>query len=163
MTTRCHPPERGLRLDQGVAYPRAVIEPVTGLAGDLLRFRLRDPGDGGPWALRIDWGDGTVNTPSAREAGTLSFLREESYTTPGTYVITVTATDSRGATSTNTASNIHTAAGMARHAHRRRAAFKESRNSVGFAIAVGVFKSANTVFWWSVVIGRSKMRVAFDA
>jgi hypothetical protein len=52
-----------------------------------------DP-DNGPWTWRIDWGDGTSSTGSAASQGTIS--AGHSYLI-GSYTITVTVTDSRGA------------------------------------------------------------------
>jgi endonuclease/exonuclease/phosphatase family metal-dependent hydrolase len=94
-----NPANRRPVLTEVLAYTRDVIEPATGLAGDLLRFRLTDLGDRGPWALRIDWGDGTVHRPTVLSAGTLSFLRTTSYPGPGRYTITISATDAAGSVS----------------------------------------------------------------
>jgi len=74
----------------------------TDLSGVWLRVRLRDPGDAGPWDWRIDWGDGVVHEPQDVErSGDFAFLRREPpFQTPGPHIITVTATDPTGLTST---------------------------------------------------------------
>jgi len=97
VATRLRPANAAPVVDQLLAYTRAQIA-GTGLDGDLLRFRLRDT-DRGPWTLRLDWGDGVVNTPTVTRSGTLSFLRTKSYAAPGRYTITVTATDAAGTAS----------------------------------------------------------------
>jgi hypothetical protein len=86
-------------IDKLVALPRSVAEPRTGLPGDVLWCRLRDPDGDGPWKLTIDWGDGVVNTPSVSHQGDLSFVRRDTRLASGTYQITVTATDVAGLTS----------------------------------------------------------------
>ena len=81
----------------------AVLPPgvVPGLSGVWLRVRLTDADTPrpGPWAWRIDWGDGVVHTPRVAIKGEFAFLRSTLYTTPGPHAITVTATDPGGLTS----------------------------------------------------------------
>jgi probable HAF family extracellular repeat protein len=69
--------------------------------GVWLRVRLTDADTPapGPWAWRIDWGDGVVNTPTVAIKGEFAFVRATPYATPGPHVITVTATDPGGAQS----------------------------------------------------------------
>jgi len=66
------------------------------LSGVWLRVRLRDLGDEGPWAWRIDWGEGPRTTPTVKIKGEFAFLRSTPYSTPGPHTITVTATDPGG-------------------------------------------------------------------
>jgi len=82
-----------------LAYGRGATGPITGLNGDLVRFRLGDRGDPGPWRLRVDWGDGVVHTPTVTRKGDISLLRSEAFPGPGSYTVVVTATDLTGATS----------------------------------------------------------------
>jgi probable HAF family extracellular repeat protein len=86
-------------LDGVLVVPRAAA--IGGLDGDLLQLRVRDAGDLGPWTIRIDWGDGTVDAPVVVGAtgGTLSFLRRTPFPEPGAYTVTVTAADPSGAAS----------------------------------------------------------------
>jgi len=92
-------PGGGPRVDRVLALPRAAVQRVTGLEGELLRFRLRDVAGAGPWRIRIDWGDGVVHTPIVTRAGDVTFLRRAPYAAPGTYTLTVRAEDVSGAVS----------------------------------------------------------------
>jgi subtilisin-like proprotein convertase family protein len=61
---------------------------------------LGDPGDDSPWAVHVNWGDGTVNDfqiPILANIGAA-----HTYADNGAYTVTVTATDKDGATSTPT-------------------------------------------------------------
>jgi len=69
-----------------------------------------DPGADGPWAVDVNWGDGTAHaSSSASAAGSLGSL-SHSYATPGSYTVTVTVTDKPGlpgsATFTVTVANV---------------------------------------------------------
>jgi PKD repeat protein len=59
-----------------------------------------DPDNDGPWSWRMDWGDGTSTTGSTPSQGTIS--ASHTYLLLGTYTITVTVTDSRGASGSST-------------------------------------------------------------
>lgn len=66
-----------------------------------VRFRVTDadgPGDG-PFAVVVDWGDGTAWRPNRVPAGT-PLVAPHDYTAPGSYAVTVTVTDKHGASST---------------------------------------------------------------
>jgi len=73
---------------------------LTGLLFTL-NASFSDP-DNGPWTYRIDWGDGSSTTGSASSPGTIS--KGHTYVTilPRSFTITVTVTDSRGASGSDT-------------------------------------------------------------
>jgi hypothetical protein len=75
---------------------RAAARAATKLDGDLLSFRLLEVPDAGPWRLRIDWGDGTADTPTVARPGHQTFLHSGRYPRPGRYTITVVATNAAG-------------------------------------------------------------------
>jgi hypothetical protein len=75
-----------------------------------LRVRLTDPDDFEGWTWEIDWGDGTVHTPTVDRKGDFVFLRRDGYAEPGTYTITVRATDPFGATSAPVSATVDTEA-----------------------------------------------------
>ncbi len=54
-----------------------------------------DPDGDGPWSYTITWGDGTSSSGTTASQGTISATH--SYLLMGQYTITVTVTDSRGA------------------------------------------------------------------
>ena len=80
---------------------RSVVRSITGLDGDLLRFRLHDRSADGPWRLVIDWGDCCdANTPPpVSRLGDFLFLHQEPYSDPGPHTVTVVAIDKDGAAS----------------------------------------------------------------
>ena len=54
-----------------------------------------DPDNDGPWSYTIAWGDGSSSTGSASSQGTITAMHD--YLLLGSYTITVTVVDSRGA------------------------------------------------------------------
>ena len=94
------------RLQAGIYPPGS----RSGLTGVWLRVRLSDPDDFEGWTWRIDWGDDVVSTPTVDRKGDFVFLRRQAYAEPGTYRITVTATDPFGATSTPVSTTVNTEA-----------------------------------------------------
>ena len=75
---------------------RSALRAVTQLEGDLLSFQLLEPPAAGSWRVRIDWGDGTVDTPTVARAGAQTFLHARRYPRSGRYTIAVTATNAAG-------------------------------------------------------------------
>jgi len=75
---------------------RSAMRAVTKLDGDLLSLRLLEVPDAGPWRVRIDWGDGTVDTPAVARPGDQTFLHARRYPRAGRYTIAVTATNAAG-------------------------------------------------------------------
>jgi len=91
------------RLHAAVLGPRN----PTGLTGVLLRVRLADPGDPGPWDWRIEWGDGVTHAPqNVTYRGEFAFLRAAPYTALGPFTITVWATDRGGRRSAPAATEV---------------------------------------------------------
>lgn len=62
-----------------------------------VRGTFSDP-DGGPWSYVIDWGNGTTSG-TASSPGTIAAIR--TYASTGRYKVTLTVTDSRGASGTS--------------------------------------------------------------
>ena len=55
-----------------------------------------DPGADSPWAISVDWGDGTPATSfDVSDAGSLG-TQEHAYADEGAYTVTVTVTDKDG-------------------------------------------------------------------
>jgi hypothetical protein len=63
------------------------------------RASFTDP-DNGPWSYSISWGDGSSSSGTRTSEGT--FSATHNYILPGRYTITVTVTDSRGASGSDT-------------------------------------------------------------
>ena len=61
-----------------------------------------DPDNDGPWTYRIDWGDGSSTTGTVSSQGTIS--KGHTYLTilPKSFTLTVTVTDSQGASGSST-------------------------------------------------------------
>jgi len=62
-----------------------------------------DPDNDGPWTYRIDWGDGSSTTGTTCCQGTIS--KGHTYTItllPHSFTLTVTVTDSHGASASDT-------------------------------------------------------------
>ena len=74
------------------AGPNATV--VVGL-GYTESATFSDPDNDGPWSYTIAWGDGTSSSGTTASQGTISGTH--SYLLMGQYTITVTVTDSRGA------------------------------------------------------------------
>ena len=85
-TTPNQPPVVSAGADQSV---------LLGLLYTLSGASFSDPDDAGPWSYRIDWGDESFSTNSTASEGSLS--GSHNYLMPGSYRITVTVTDSHGA------------------------------------------------------------------
>ena len=85
-TTPNQPPVVSAGADQSV---------LLGLLYTLSGVTFSDPNDAGPWSYRIDWGDQSFSTNSTASQGSLS--GSHNYLLPGSYRITVTVTDSHGA------------------------------------------------------------------
>ena len=81
---------------EAAPLPPGVYADYAPDGGVWLRVRLRDPSDAGPWAWRIDWGDGVVHTPTVAIKGEFAFVRATPYATPGPHTITVSAADPAG-------------------------------------------------------------------
>lgn len=62
-----------------------------------------DPDDDDPWAVSVDWGDGSATTFSAATAGSLG-TRTHTYADGGDYTVTVTVTEENGAGASGAAS-----------------------------------------------------------
>lgn len=62
----------------------------------LLTGRIVDPGDLDTHTMRIDWGDGVVETISPAGMGNVDFTEEHSYSGSGVYSISVEVTDKDG-------------------------------------------------------------------
>src|SRR2546425_1154924 len=76
----------------GDAGPNASV--VLGL-GYTESATFSDPDNDGPWSYTIAWGDGSSSTGSASSQGTITAMHD--YLLLGSYTITVTVVDSRGA------------------------------------------------------------------
>ena len=88
----------GLRADPAEGPYRAGAKACGGRYTVCVRFRVADadgPSDG-PFAVSVDWGDGTAWAPNRVPADT-PLLAPHDYAAPGGYTVTVTATDARGA------------------------------------------------------------------
>ncbi len=68
---------------------------MPGIPYTLSGASFSDPDNDGPWSYTIDWGDGSSSSNSTSTQGSLP--GEHTYLLPGTYLITVTVTDARGA------------------------------------------------------------------
>jgi PKD repeat protein len=69
-----------------------------------IKYTIRDvdPGDT-PFTTTVNWGDGSPTyTPNPIPGQNIPLLAYHTYAAPGTYTVTVTATDRRGASSTRT-------------------------------------------------------------
>jgi hypothetical protein len=83
-----------------------------------ITFNLAVAGGTAPFAVTVDWGDGTANTTERSEQS--EFTVTHVYTTPGEYRVLVTITDALGKTATmqllavSTDPNITTAASISR-------------------------------------------------
>lgn len=91
----------GLRADPAAGPYSIAAKACGGQYTACLRFRVADPdgaGDG-PFAVTVNWGDGTAWTPN-RVPADVPLLAPHSYTAAGSYPVTVTVADRRGATST---------------------------------------------------------------
>ena len=75
--------------------------------GVWLRVRLTDADTPtpGPWAWRINWGDGVVHAPTVAIKGEFAFVRATPYATPGPHMITVTTSDPGGLASAAATTN----------------------------------------------------------
>jgi hypothetical protein len=92
---------QALRPDPAEGPYRLSERACGGHATVCTRFHVTDP-DGGadaPFRVAVDWGDDTPWTPNLLPAGT-PLLAPHDYAAPGTYTVTVTATDARGAVGT---------------------------------------------------------------
>jgi probable HAF family extracellular repeat protein len=83
---------------QAAPLPPGVYPDYAPDGGVWLRVRLTDADTPapGPWAWRIDWGDGVVHTPTVALKGEFAFVRATPYAAPGPHTITVSATDPGG-------------------------------------------------------------------
>ena len=61
-----------------------------------------DANDGGPWSYRIDWGDGSVSTGTLTSQGSWTVGHTYVIILPQSFTITVTVTDSHGASGSGT-------------------------------------------------------------
>ncbi len=97
------PTVEALRADPAAGPYRVSQKACGGRYTVCIRFRVTDS-DGAadaPFAVGVDWGDGTTWRPNSVPANT-SLLAPHDYTAPGNYAAKVTITDNRGATSTQT-------------------------------------------------------------
>jgi hypothetical protein len=85
-TTPNQPPIVNAGSDQSV---------LVGLLYTLTGASFSDPGDNGPWSYAIDWGDQSGSNGSTATQGPVT--GSHNYLLPGSYRITVTVTDSHGA------------------------------------------------------------------
>jgi hypothetical protein len=76
-------------------------------AATLSGVSFSDPGvNDNPWAVSIDWGDGSSDTTfNASTQGAQTPNPTHAYATPGSYTATVTVTDKDGGEGSNTSSN----------------------------------------------------------
>jgi probable HAF family extracellular repeat protein len=83
---------------QAAPLPPGVYAEYAPDGGVWLRVRLTDADTPapGPWAWRIDWGDGVVHTPSVAIKGEFAFVRATPYATAGPHTIAVSVTDPAG-------------------------------------------------------------------
>src|SRR4029077_7887698 len=61
-----------------------------------------DPNNDGPWSYTINWGDGSTTTGSVSSQGTISAGHTYAVLMPKSFTITVTVTDSHGASGSDT-------------------------------------------------------------
>ncbi len=95
------PTVTGLAADPVGGPYRVSVKACGGRYTVCLRFRVADSdgaGDG-PFAVAVDWGDGTTWTPN-RVPADVPLLAPHDYAAARTYAVTVTVTDRRGATGT---------------------------------------------------------------
>lgn len=95
------PAVEGLRADPAAGPYSVAAKACGGRFTVCVRFQVADA-DGAadaPFAVTLDWGDGTQWKPNSVPAAT-PLLAPHDYAAPGTYRVTVTVTDRRGATGT---------------------------------------------------------------
>ena len=64
-------------------------------------YKLAAPDGAGPWAVRVEWGDGTARTDTRSRAGVID-AAIHNYTRTGTYTVRVTVVDRRGRSGSDT-------------------------------------------------------------
>ncbi|PYO37873.1 MAG: hypothetical protein DMD29_14685 [Gemmatimonadetes bacterium] len=76
----------------------------TAVTGLLYSFSpsFSDANNDGPWSYRIDWGDGAVSTGTVTSQGSFSVGHTYVIVLPQSFTITVTVTDSHGASGSGT-------------------------------------------------------------
>lgn len=97
------PAVEALRVDPAAGPYSIAAKACGGRFTVCVRFRVADA-DGaadGPFRIALDWGDGTRWTPNSVPAAT-PLVAPHDYAAPGSYRVTVTVTDRRGATGTAT-------------------------------------------------------------
>ena len=76
-----------------------------------LTWSFTDPGvNDSPWAVVVNWGDGTTNSEFTVSAQNAQTSRTHMYATPGTYSVVVTVTDKDGGVGTDDTGNSITVA-----------------------------------------------------
>ena len=73
---------------------------LVGVLYALANASFSDPDNDGPWSYTINWGDRSSSSGSRSSQGALTGAHN--YLLPGSYSITVTVTDSHGATGSDT-------------------------------------------------------------
>ncbi len=94
----------GMTYEAGKRYTATVSEGWTSLANPQFRFNItttqdnqryeiwqKDASSTSPAELTISWGDGTPNTPIAKNASLAKTIADHTYASPGNYTITITS------------------------------------------------------------------------
>src|SRR2546421_6728 len=79
--------------------PRSDQSALLGVLYTLSDASFSDPDNDGPWSYRIDWGDQSTSSGSKASQGAIT--GSHNYLLPGSYRITVTVTDSHGASASD--------------------------------------------------------------